>query len=145
MPLLIHPVFADYLAAYGRGGLKAARLGALTHLARLYWYTVEFGLIRRAEGLRIYGAGILSSFSESRHCLESDRPRRLAFDLMRVMRTDYRIDRFQDSYFVIDGFDQLFEATSPDFTPLYAALEGQPSLAPDETAEGDREVALEAA
>ena len=145
VPLLIHPVFADYLAAYGRGGLKAARLGTLKHLARLYWYTVEFGLIRREEGLRIYGAGILSSHSESIHCLENPAPRRLAFDLMRIMRTDYRIDRFQDTYFVIDGFDQLFEATRSDFAPLYEALRGQPDIGPDESVPGDRPVELDAA
>ncbi len=144
-PMLIHPVFADYMAAYGRGGLKAARLGALKNLSRLYWYTVEFGLIRREEGLRIYGAGIVSSRTESVYCLEDPTPRRVTFDLMRVMRTDYRIDRFQDSYFVIDGFDQLFEATRPDFTPLYEALAGEPTLAPDARVPGDREVALEAA
>ncbi len=145
VPMLIHPVFADYMAAYGRGGLKAARLGALTNLARLYWYTVEFGLIRREEGLRIYGAGIVSSSAESVYCLESDRPRRVAFDLLRVMRTDYLIDRFQDTYFVIDGFDDLFEATRPDFTPLYEALDGQPTIAPDGAAPADRLVAIEKA
>lgn len=144
VPMLIHPVFADYMAAYGRGGLKAAGLGALHRLARLYWYTVEFGLIRRAEGLRIYGAGILSSRTESVHCLADPRPRRLAFDLRRVMRTQYVIDRFQDTYFVIDGFDALFAATRPDFAPLYRALEGLPDIAPDAGAPGDRPVALEA-
>lgn len=144
VPMLIHPVFADYMAAYGRGGLKAAGLGALHRLARLYWYTVEFGLIRREEGLRIYGAGILSSRTESVYCLEDPHPRRLAFDLMRVMRTDYVIDRFQDTYFVIDGFDQLFAETRPDFTPLYRKLEGLDDIAPDGRTLADREVALEA-
>jgi len=61
VPILMNPVFADYLQAYGRGGLKALRLGALPLLARLYWYTVEFGLIKTDQGLRIYGAGIVSS------------------------------------------------------------------------------------
>ncbi len=138
VPMLIHPVFADYMAAYGQGGLKAARLGALTNLARLYWYTVEFGLIRREEGLRIYGAGIVSSSAESLYCLESDRPRRVAFDIMRVMRTDYLIDRFQDTYFVIDGFEDLFAATRPDFTPLYEELDGQPTIPADGAAPADR-------
>jgi len=145
VPMLIHPVFADYMAAYGRGGLKAAGLGALRQLARLYWYTVEFGLIRREEGLRIYGAGILSSCTESVYCLEDPAPQRLAFDLMRVMRTEYRIDRFQDTYFVIDGFDQLFAATSPDFAPLYRQLEMLDDIAPDGTAPGDRIVPRELA
>lgn len=145
VPMLIHPVFADYMAAYGQGGLKAAGLGVLHHLARLYWYTVEFGLIRREEGLRIYGAGILSSRTESVYCLDDQTPQRLAFDLMRVMRTEYHIDRFQDTFFVIDGFDQLFEATRPDFTPLYRELEDLDDIAPDAAAPGDRVVPIELA
>jgi phenylalanine-4-hydroxylase len=122
VPLLIDPVFADYMQAYGQGGLKALGLHALPHLARLYWYTVEFGLIRTPKGLRIYGAGILSSKTESLHALESPRPARLPFDLMRIMRTPYKIDDVQDRYFVIDSFEQLFAATRPDFTPYYADL-----------------------
>ena len=110
------------MAAYGRGGLKALRLGALSKLARLYWYTVEFGLIQTAAGLRIYGSGIFSSRTESVYCLESPKPKRIAFDLIRVMRTEYRIDDLQDGYFVIDSFDQLFEVTGPDFTPYYETL-----------------------
>lgn len=131
VPLLMDPVFADYLQAYGRGGLKAERLGELTHLARLYWYTVEFGLIRDPSGpggLKIYGSGILSSKAESLYCLDSPSPNRVAFDLMRVMRTKYRIDTFQKTYFVIDGFDQLFDATRPDFRPYYERLHGLPDL-----------------
>jgi phenylalanine-4-hydroxylase len=105
---------------------------------------VEFGLIRREEGLRIYGAGILSSRTESVYCLEDPAPQRLAFDLTRVMRTEYRIDRFQDTYFVIDGFDQLFAETRPDFTPLYRKLAALDDIAPDASSPGDREVMLEA-
>jgi phenylalanine-4-hydroxylase len=130
VPLLVNPVFGDYLAAYGRGGLKALRLGALHHLARLYWYTVEFGLIRTGRGLRIYGSGIVSSRGESRYCLESDRPTRIRFDLRRIMRTRYRIDDFQETYFVIDGFDQLFEATAPDFTPIYEEVRAMDEIPP---------------
>jgi phenylalanine-4-hydroxylase len=126
VPLLMNPVFADYMQAYGQGGLKAARLNALHRLARLYWYTVEFGLIETPQGLRIYGSGILSSKSESVFCLESAAPNRIRFDLMRVMRTRYRIDTFQKTYFVIRSFDELFEATQPDFAPLYRALEALP-------------------
>jgi len=130
VPLLMNPIFADYMAAYGRGGVKAHSVGAeaLINLTRLYWYTVEFGLIREAEGLRIYGAGILSSKSESIHCLESAAPNRIGFDLQRIMRTRYRIDTFQKSYFVIDDFAQLFDATRPDFRPYYATLKDQPSI-----------------
>src|SRR5262249_19921086 len=92
VPLLMNPVFADYMQAYGQGGLKASRLGHLRHLARLYWYTVEFGLIATPAGLRIYGSGILSSAGESVYCLDDPRPLRLGFALERVMRTRYVID-----------------------------------------------------
>lgn len=124
VPLLLNPIFADYMQAYGAGGLKAAGKGdaALAMLTRLYWYTVEFGLINTPQGLRIYGAGIASSKGESEYSLESDCPNRIGFDLFRVMRTRYRIDRYQKTYFVINSFDQLFAATEPDFTPYYAAL-----------------------
>ncbi|MCD4487182.1 phenylalanine 4-monooxygenase [Chromobacterium vaccinii] len=146
VPLLINPVFADYLEAYGKGGVKAKALGALPMLARLYWYTVEFGLIQTPAGMRIYGAGILSSKSESIYCLESASPNRVGFDLMRIMNTRYRIDTFQKTYFVIDSFKQLFDATAPDFTPLYQQLaEAKPwgagDIAPDDTVvtRGDRQ------
>jgi phenylalanine-4-hydroxylase len=122
VPMLMNPVFADYMQAYGQGGLKALSLGALTNLARLYWYTVEFGLIATPAGLRIYGSGILSSKGECVYCLDSLVPNRVGFDLMRVLRTRYRIDTFQKTYFVIDDFKQLFDATGPDFTPYYTEL-----------------------
>jgi phenylalanine-4-hydroxylase len=122
VPLLSDPVFAAHLQEYGKGGLKAMPLGGLPFLARLYWYTVEFGLIRDAQGLRAYGAGILSSGGEIIHCLSSPKPRRIPFQLERVMRTLYRIDDYQDTYFVIRGFEQLFADTAPDFTPIYARL-----------------------
>lgn len=125
VPLLFDPMFADYMQAYGRGGQKADGLHALEYLARLYWYTVEFGLIRSEDGLRIYGAGILSSPSEVSYALASPEPHRIGFDLKRVMRTRYKIDSFQQTYFVIDDFGQLFRETAPDFTPLYAEISGQ--------------------
>lgn len=130
VPLLMNPVFADYMAAYGRGGVKAHALGpeALANLTRLYWYTVEFGLIREADGLRIYGAGIVSSKGESIHSLESATPNRIGFDLERIMRTRYRIDSYQKTYFVIDSYEQLMDATRPDFTPIYARLAEQESI-----------------
>ncbi|HET7126314.1 MAG TPA: phenylalanine 4-monooxygenase [Lysobacter sp.] len=130
VPLLMNPVFADYMAAYGRGGVKAHGIGpeALQMLTRLYWYTVEFGLIKQKDGLRIYGSGIVSSKGESIHCLDSDAPNRIAFDLERIMRTRYRIDTYQKTYFVIDSFEQLIEATEPDFTPIYARLAVQDSI-----------------
>ncbi|HEV2540637.1 MAG TPA: phenylalanine 4-monooxygenase [Frateuria sp.] len=128
VPLLLNPVFADYMQAYGRGGMKAHAIGpeALMNLTRLYWYTVEFGLIDTHEGMRIYGAGIVSSKGESIYSLDSDAPNRIGFDLARVMNTRYRIDTYQQTYFVIDSFEQLFEATTPDFTPIYASLREKP-------------------
>ena len=137
VPMLMNPVFADYMQAYGEGGLKALRLGHLEHLARLYWYTVEFGLITTPEGRRIYGSGILSSAGESIYCLDDPRPQRLRFDLERVMRTRYHIDRYQETYFVIDDFDQLFEATRPDFAPIYRELSALPDIEPDAAVPGD--------
>ena len=132
VPLLINPVFADYMQAYGEGGLKALGLGHLQRLARLYWYTVEFGLIATEQGLRIYGSGILSSAGESVYCLDDPRPNRVRFDLKRVMRTRYRIDDFQQTYFVIDNFQQLFDATRPDFAPIYREITALPDVEPDE-------------
>lgn len=142
VPMLMNPVFADYMQAYGKGGLKAQRMDALSYLARLYWYTVEFGLIGGQDGLRIYGSGIVSSRSESVYCLDSDKPKRIAFDLLRVMRTDYRIDDLQETYFVINSFNQLFDATRPDFTPYYQELRHQPDIAPGAVVPGDRLIAI---
>jgi len=141
VPLLMNPVFADYMQAYGEGGLKADSLGHLQRLARLYWYTVEFGLIATEEGLRIYGSGILSSAAESVYCLADPKPRRIRFELRRVMRTRYRIDDLQQTYFVIDSFQQLFDATAPDFTPIYREVAALPELDPDLLLEEDQEFA----
>ncbi len=138
VPMLADPRFADYLEAYGRGGLRAMEFGALKQLARLYWYTVEFGLIDEPEGLRIYGSGIVSSSAESVFSLEDSSPNRIAFDLKRVMRTDYRIDDFQQNYFVIPSFDELLRVTvETDFAPLYEEILGQPDIPVAEIVEGD--------
>ncbi len=138
VPLLMNPVFGDYMQAYGEGGLKALKLNALNYLARLYWYTVEFGLIRTKEGLRIYGSGIVSSRGESIYCLDSQAPNRIGFDLLRIMHTGYRLDNFQKSYFVIDSFDELFAATRPDFAPYYEQLRKLPQIPSGEIVAGDR-------
>ena len=140
VPLLMNPLFADYMQAYGRGGVKAHGIGAeaLANLTRLYWYTVEFGLIDTKDGLRIYGSGIVSSKGESLHSLESAAPNRIGFDLARIMRTRYRIDTFQKTYFVIDSFEQLIRATEPDFTALYAQLSVQDSIPAGDVRDGDR-------
>lgn len=140
VPLLMNPLFGDYMEAYGQGGVKAHGIGAdaLQNLTRLYWYTVEFGLIRENGELRIYGSGIVSSKGESIHCLASDAPNRIGFDLERIMRTRYRIDTFQKTYFVIDSFEQLIEATRPDFTPIYAALAEQDSIPAGSVLDSDK-------
>lgn len=131
VPLLFNPVIADYVQHYGQGGLKAERLGACEMLSRLYWYTIEFGLIREQGEIRAYGAGILSSSGELLHSVTSPLPRRLPLSLERTMRTRYKIDSYQQTYFVIDDFQQLFDMTEGDFTPVYAALRGLPELAAD--------------
>jgi len=140
VPLLLNPVFADYMEAYGCGGVKAHGIGAdaLAHLTRLYWYTVEFGLIKQDDGLRIYGSGIVSSKGESIHCLESPAPNRLGFDLERIMRTRYRIDTYQKTYFVIDSYDQLMKATEPDFTPIYTKLATEESIPAGQILQSDK-------
>ena len=137
-PMLFNPVFANYIQAYGGGGIKAHALGAIEMLARLYWYTVEFGLIDTPKGLRTYGAGILSSGGEIDYCLESPNPNRIGFDLLRIMQTRYKIDTYQETYFVIRDFEQLFEATAPDFTPYYEQLRGREAYAPSTVLATDR-------
>ena len=138
VPMLADPVFADYMVAYGKGGLRSLGFGALDHLARLYWYTVEFGLIKQPDGLRIYGAGIVSSYAESIFALEDPRPNRIAFDLLRVMRTHYRIDDFQQNYFVISSIDKLLTVTvETDFAPLYARLDILPDISASEVLADD--------
>jgi phenylalanine-4-hydroxylase len=139
VPMLADPVFADYMVAYGKGGLRSMGFDALDHLARLYWYTVEFGLIAQPDGLRIYGAGIVSSYAESVFALDDPSPNRIGFDLLRVMRTRYRIDDFQQNYFVIDSLDQLLKTTvETDFAPLYAELERLPDIAIADILPGDK-------
>jgi phenylalanine-4-hydroxylase len=140
VPMLMHPVLADYLQAYGKGGLRAQRLGALEQLSRVYWFTVEFGLVAQDEGLRIYGAGIVSSFAETRFALEDKSPNRLKFELPRVMRTRYRIDDFQESYFVLDSLADLLHLAELDFAPLYDAAKELPEIEPGDILPSDRVV-----
>ena len=122
VPLLWNPVFADYMAAYGRGGLKAQTLDAVKYIGRLYWYTVEFGLMKTDDGFRIYGAGITSSKTESIYSVESPYPNRIKLDVERVMRTDFNITDLQEIYFCIDSFKELFSFAGPDFTPYYEKI-----------------------
>jgi phenylalanine-4-hydroxylase len=137
VPMLTDPVFADYMQAYGQGGRRALELGRLANLARLYWYTVEFGLMNTAEGLRIYGAGIVSSRAESVFALDDPSPNRIGFDLERVMRTPYRIDDFQQAYFVIDSIQTLQAVTLQDFAPIYDRLENASDIGIAEILPGD--------
>ncbi len=138
VPMLSDPVFADYMAAYGRGGQRALGLGKLHNLARLYWYTVEFGLIEEAGELRIYGAGIVSSAAESKFALESASPNRIGFDMTRVMRTPYRIDDFQQVYVVVPSFETLLNETLQDFGPIYDALKDADDIAIDAVLPSDK-------
>ena len=132
VPMLMNPSIADFIQAYGQGGLRAQQLGHLAQLARVYWYTIEFGLLQQGADLRIYGAGIVSSFTETRFSLEDDSPNRLRFDLGRVMRTRYRIDDFQETYFVIRDLEELLEFTEIDFAPLYERAQAERELEPGE-------------
>ena len=137
VPMLMNPAIADYIQAYGAGGLRAQQLGKLAHLARVYWYTVEFGLLQQKDGLRIYGAGIASSYTESQFALASPSPNRIRFDLERVMRTNYRIDDFQETYFVIHDLEELLTLASIDFQPLYEKMPGLQELQPGQVLNTD--------
>jgi phenylalanine-4-hydroxylase len=141
VPMLMHPVIADYIQAYGEGGLRAQRLGVLDKLARVYWYTVEFGLVQQKDGVRLYGAGIASSATESLFALDDASPNRVRFDLERVMRTRYRIDDFQETYFVIDSLDELLALATIDFAPLYERAAGKPDFEPGQVLASDRVIA----
>ena len=137
VPMLMNPAIADYIQAYGEGGLRAKRLGVLEKLARVYWYTVEFGLVKQPDGLRVYGAGIASSATETVFSVEDDSPNRVAFDLERVMRTNYRIDDFQESYFVLDNLNDLLELARIDFAPLYERVAGASDFEPGDILPSD--------
>ena len=137
VPMLMNPAIADYIQAYGEGGLRAKRLGVLEKLARVYWYTVEFGLVKQPGGLRVYGAGIASSATETVFSVEDDSPNRVAFDLERVMRTNYRIDDFQESYFVLDNLNDLLKLARIDFAPLYERVAGASDFEPGDILPSD--------
>jgi phenylalanine-4-hydroxylase len=138
VPLLADPVYARFLQAYGEGGHRALERGQLHNLARLYWYTVEFGLMVMPAGLRIFGAGIISSPAETIFSLEDSSPNRVRFDLERIMRTKYIINDFQQTYFVIESFDQLLAECYQDFGPLYNRLSSQRDIEAHELTPEDR-------
>ncbi len=138
VPLLADPVYAQFLEAYGKGGQRALQRGQLHNLARLYWYTVEFGLIATPQGLRIFGAGILSSPGESVFSLEDSSPNRVAFDLERIMQTKYIISDYQQTYFVVESFEPLLEECYQDFGALYDDLRTEPDIEAHELCPDDR-------
>ena len=107
VPLLAEPWFADFMQRLGEEGLKAVAAGRAAVFSRLYWFTVEFGLAREEGLLKVYGAGLASSFGEAAYALDSGRPERLRFDLAAVLRTPYRSDLFQPRYFVVDTMEEL--------------------------------------
>jgi phenylalanine-4-hydroxylase len=141
VPMLMNQQIADYIQAYGAGGLRAQKLGVLEKLARVYWYTVEFGLVQQSDGLRIYGAGIASSATETVFSLEDPSPNRVRFELERVMRTRYRIDDFQETYFVIDSLDELLNLAHIDFGPVYESVKGKQDFEPGDILPTDRVLA----
>ena len=145
VPMLADPMFADFLVAYGNAGLRVEGLDAVDQLGRLYLHTVEFGLVREHGALRVYGAGLQSSYSETVHALTAPDVRRIEFDLARVMQSDYLFDEFQRSYFVITSFADLLQVTAQtDFQPIYDRLRDQPLLASGAASAGDRLVPLTA-
>ncbi len=146
LPMFIDRTFGDFMAAYGRAGLRAEGAGMSDLLGHLYLHTVEFGLIRQGGGVKAYGAGLLSSYAETVHAVTNPKARRVAFNLPRMMRTDYLFDKFQPTYFVIDSFAALLEVMeTTSLSQVYEELDGHPVLAPGQEYEGDVIVAIDAA
>ena len=138
VPMLLDPAIAGFLQRYGQAGARAIAMDALDMLARIYWYTIEFGLVDSADGPKVFGAGIVSSAGETVFSVEDPGVLRLRFDPERIMRTAYRIDSFQHCYFVLDSLDQLLgELTALDFGPIYEAWRASEALPPDRVLPGD--------
>jgi phenylalanine-4-hydroxylase len=139
VPLLTHPAYAAYMQEYGRAGLTAMDHKGVKFLARLNWYTIEFGLIKDKGDIKAYGAGIMSSYGEAKYVMQDPSPNFLQFELERVLRTGYYIDDFQASYFTIDSFDALFkECIERPFVPLYEVCRNKPALTPFEMTASDK-------
>ncbi len=139
VPLLTHPAYAAYMQEYGRAGLTAMDHKGVKFLARLNWYTIEFGLIKDKGDIKAYGAGIMSSYGEAKYVMQDPSPNFLQFELERVLRTGYYIDDFQASYFTIDSFDALFkECIERPFVPLYEVCRSKPALTPFEMTASDK-------
>jgi phenylalanine-4-hydroxylase len=139
-PMLTNPVYADFLQQYAAKVLTFDE-SQWPLLQRLFWFTVEFGLIHTKQGLRIYGGGILSSISETVFSVESDAAMRVLFDPLVAFRVPYRIDRLQPVYFVIDNYQQLYDFVNKDievllrkahqlgeYPPFFTVDEGNPSI-----------------
>lgn len=138
IPMLIDPAFSDFLVAYGEAGLRAEKLGASDYLGRLWLYTVEFGLVVEGGELRAFGGGLMSSFAETLSALTSPEPQRIWLDIERVMRTQYNFDEYQQTYFVVGGFEDLLRATEEtDFASIYRKIAGEPALEPGDAWRGD--------
>jgi phenylalanine-4-hydroxylase len=145
LPMLAHTVFANFIQAYGMIGARARTPAALKMLARLYWYTVEFGLVATSKGLRAYGAGILSSSGETVYATRATGPARIGFDLQRVLRTNYLIDSYQKTYFVLDEIEQLFDSVlEADFDALFEKADEIQAYDPDTRLPTDQPVASNA-
>lgn len=139
VPMLLDPAIADFLEAYGRAGARATAMGALDMLARIYWYTIEFGLASEGGALKAFGAGIVSSAGELPRSVTDTGVPRFRFDPERIMRTAYRIDSFQDCYFVLDGLEQLVrELVSLDFGPIYERWRDVPPLPAGQLLPGEK-------
>jgi phenylalanine-4-hydroxylase len=144
IPLLVDPDYANYMCEYGKGGARALKYRTTRNLARLNWWTIEFGLIRTNAGLKLFGAGLLSSFGEAQYCLDDPSAHHIQFDLERCMRTRVYINDMQPCYFVIESFADLFaRAVSTDFSPMYASFKGVegaeqlPEYLPFDVVDGD--------
>jgi phenylalanine-4-hydroxylase len=138
VPMLADPAFSDFLVAYGQAGLRAEKLGASDFLGRLWLYTVEFGLVVEEGELRAFGGGLMSSLAEAVSALTAPEPRRIWLDIERVMRTRYHFDEFQQSYFVVAGFEELLRATEEtDFAGIYRKIAGEPAIEPGDGWRGD--------
>ncbi len=139
VPLLTNPAYADYMNAYGRAGDAAIENKGVKYLARLNWYTIEFGLVKNGDDVKVYGAGIVSSFGEAKYALDDPSSNWLQFDLERVLRTGYYIDDLQATYFVIDSFEKLFEeCIERPFVPLYKEYREKPQFTPFEIIDSDK-------
>ena len=138
VPMLLHPAIADFLELYGKAGSRAMSMDALPMLARIYWYTIEFGLVREDDALKVFGAGIISSHSETVYSVDDEKVLRLPFDPVRVMRTSYMIDDFQKTYFVLESLPQLInDLVGLDFGPIYETWRDASALPAGECLPGE--------